>query len=524
MSALLPKTAPFSIEEIEALNSLVGRASPLQRSWLSGFFAGLDAATGVPSAANANPQPAAPARPKAKLTILYGSESGNAESLALKARKMAQAQGFQVRVLDMGEAEPAHLAGAGNLLVFASTWGEGDPPQRAVRFYNALMAEGAPRLDGVNFAVLALGDTAYVNFCATGRAIDERLAALGASRAADRADLDLDFAKAAPSWTGATLEKLTTASTALASATVVHVEFKHAAQADDDAEPAFTAEAPLAAPINEIVNLNGSGSSSETWHVELALEDARFTYQPGDAIGVVPANDRRLVADLIETVGLGSDASLAERLATKHDVTTLTRPIVQAYAKTAGVEVDTRDISLSGRIIAVFPEFLKPEQRIGDHLTELGNLTLKPEANIIKLPNISASMSQMKACITELQGKGYALPDYPDNPQTDAEKDIKARYDKVKGSAVNPVLREGNSDRRAPLSVKAYARKHPHKMGAWSPDSKTHVGHMKGGDFRSNEKSITLPAATTAPGPMVTPCSTVAPAPIQAPRPMRTGP
>ncbi len=171
-------------------------------------------------------------------------------------------------------------------------------------------------------------------------------------------------------------------------------------------------------------------------------------------------------------------------------------PIVQAFTKHAGVTVETRDISLAGRIIAQFPEVLREDQRIGDHLAELGALTLEPHANIIKLPNISASIPQLKAAIAELQAKGYALPDYPENPTTDAEKEIKARYDKVKGSAVNPVLREGNSDRRAPKAVKDYAKAHPHKMGAWSKDSKTRVATMDGGNFYANEKSVTVPEAT----------------------------
>jgi len=173
-------------------------------------------------------------------------------------------------------------------------------------------------------------------------------------------------------------------------------------------------------------------------------------------------------------------------------------PIINAFSKAAGVSVELRDISLAGRVIAVFPEYLTPEQKQHDALAELGELAKTPEANIIKLPNISASLPQLQETIKELQKQGYKLPEYPENPKDDKEKDVKARYDKVKGSAVNPVLREGNSDRRAPLSVKAHTRKHPHKMGAWSPDSKTHVSHMKGGDFRSNEKSMTIPAATTA--------------------------
>jgi isocitrate dehydrogenase len=171
-------------------------------------------------------------------------------------------------------------------------------------------------------------------------------------------------------------------------------------------------------------------------------------------------------------------------------------PIVQAFSKHAGINVELRDISLAGRLIAAFSEFLRQEQRASDALAELGALTLQPEANIIKLPNISASIPQLKAAIAELQSKGFALPDYPDHPQTDGEKEIRARYDKIKGSAVNPILREGNSDRRAPKAVKEYARKHPHSMGAWSADSKTSVGTMGKNDFFSNEKSVTVPVAT----------------------------
>ncbi|MBO9747166.1 NADP-dependent isocitrate dehydrogenase [Xanthomonas phaseoli pv. dieffenbachiae] len=172
-------------------------------------------------------------------------------------------------------------------------------------------------------------------------------------------------------------------------------------------------------------------------------------------------------------------------------------PIIDAYTDTAGIVVQTRDISLAGRILALFPEHLSDTQKIADDLAELGELATTPEANIIKLPNISASVPQLKAAIKELQGQGYVLPAYPDEPKDAAEKDIKARYDKVKGSAVNPVLREGNSDRRAPLSVKNYARKHPHRMGKWSSDSKSHVSHMESGDFFGSEQSTTLADAGT---------------------------
>lgn len=173
-------------------------------------------------------------------------------------------------------------------------------------------------------------------------------------------------------------------------------------------------------------------------------------------------------------------------------------PVIQAYTAAAGVSVETRDISLSGRILANFPDCLEEGQRIPDALAELGELAKTPEANIIKLPNISASIPQMKAAIAELQSQGYALPDYPEEPASEAERAVKSRYDKIKGSAVNPVLREGNSDRRAAAAVKQYARKHPHRMGAWSPDSKSAVSSMSSDDFFANEQSVTLPEATTA--------------------------
>ena len=170
-------------------------------------------------------------------------------------------------------------------------------------------------------------------------------------------------------------------------------------------------------------------------------------------------------------------------------------PIVRAYAEAAGIAVETRDISLAGRVLAQFPDRLRDDQRVSDDLAFLGELARTPQANIVKLPNISASVPQLKAAIKELQAKGYAVPDYPDEPATDEEREARARYDRVKGSAVNPVLREGNSDRRAPPSVKEYARKHPHPMGAWSPDSRSHVAHMRAGDFRSTEVSTTVTEA-----------------------------
>ena len=172
-------------------------------------------------------------------------------------------------------------------------------------------------------------------------------------------------------------------------------------------------------------------------------------------------------------------------------------PIVKAFIKSSGINIETRDISLAARILAVFPDFLIENQRVPDDLLTLGELAKNPEANIIKLPNISASIPQLKSAIKELQSQGFSIPNYPDEPKNDSEKDIKSRYDKIKGSAVNPVLREGNSDRRAPKAVKNYAKKNPHSMGAWTSDSKTHVATMSSGDFAHNEKSVTIPKATT---------------------------
>ena len=172
-------------------------------------------------------------------------------------------------------------------------------------------------------------------------------------------------------------------------------------------------------------------------------------------------------------------------------------PIIRAFTKSSGIEVGFKDISLAGRILSQFPEYLSEDQRVEDALAELGRLTQDSTTNIIKLPNISASLPQLLDAVAELQGQGFALPDYPNSPKTDGEKSIKARYDKVRGSAVNPVLREGNSDRRAPKAVKTYAQNNPHRMGKWSADSKSHVAHMAGGDFFGSELSRTFDADAT---------------------------
>jgi sulfite reductase (NADPH) flavoprotein alpha-component len=331
----LPKNAPFSAEDLAFLNQLVQRSTPLQRSWLSGFLAGLDAAQVGAGAAAAAVQAVPAQRPRVPLTILYGSESGNAEALAYKAKKAAAKLNCDAKVVDMGDTDLAALAKSKNLAVYISTWGEGDPPQRAVDFYKELMSDAAPRLDGVKYAVLALGDTAYVNFCETGKKIDARLSELGAVRIADRIDLDLDYAKAAAAWTDALLEKFSPAVEA-PSATVVHVDFKSASADDEPAEPLYTAEDPAEAEISALVNLNGTGSTRETWHVELAVDADGFTYEPGAAIGILPENDPALAADVARAVGLDGDASLVVKIAKSFDITTLSRATVDAYAKLTG--------------------------------------------------------------------------------------------------------------------------------------------------------------------------------------------
>lgn len=364
----LPKNAPFTAEDIDVLNQLVQRSTPLQRSWLSGFLAGLDAAQGQVAAA-----PAPAPRVREPLTILYGSESGNAETLALKARKLAAKQNFDAKVVDMADADLASIAKVKNLVVYISTWGEGDPPQRAEDFYKALMAEDAPRFEGVRFAVLALGDTAYVNFCDTGREIDMRLEALGGQRVHDREDLDLDFQKQAAAWTDKALEVLAPAQPA--PTTVVHVDFKSPG-ADYD-EDRFTAENPVEAEITTLVDLNGTGSSRETWHVELAVEDPAFVYKPGDSIGLLPENDPELAADLLEIVGLGGDSALERKLIQNLDITTVSRPLVDAYAKLTG-RADVAEL-LEGDALARFTADRQlvdlfasyPEKLTADQLTGL---------------------------------------------------------------------------------------------------------------------------------------------------------
>ena len=335
---LLPSSAPFRPEEIAALNGVITKTSPEQRAWLSGFLAGFQAATGGAQAAAA---PAAPPAKKAPLLILFATESGNAETLAASVRKAAQKLGFAARTADVGTITVAEAAKAENLLMIASTWGEGDPPQRAADFYNAILAPDAPRFDKTRFSVLALGDRAYVNFCSTGRTFDERFAALGGRRLAPVLECDVDYAAPANAWIKSTLDLLKKETDAEAGGdegAVIHVDFARSVAAqsgedDEEAEPTYTRNHPFEAVINELINLNGSGSSAETYHVELSLEGSGLAHQPGDALGIVPENDPTLVEDILTLAGLSGNDEARAALSEAQDITTLTRPQVEAYAK-----------------------------------------------------------------------------------------------------------------------------------------------------------------------------------------------
>ena len=317
----IPKTAPFAEEEIDLLNRVVGTASPIQRAWLAGFLAGVDATGGLLA-----PQPLAPARPAEPLTIVYASESGNSEKLAGDIAKAARKNGLKPTIIDMADLELSALASAKRLVVFAATWGEGEPPARAVHTYNALMGEGAPRLDGVEFGVLALGDTAYAEFCAIGKKIDERLAALGGKRVVDRVDCDLDFAEPAARWIGDAVKILTPPN---AGGRVIEVDF--------GAKPASAPSSDIVeAEIIEHVDLNSSRSDKETVHLALAFEGGAPTYEPGDSLDLYAENDPAYVDELLKSAGLASDDKLRTEFIKSRDVTTLSAKTVETYAEKTG--------------------------------------------------------------------------------------------------------------------------------------------------------------------------------------------
>jgi sulfite reductase (NADPH) flavoprotein alpha-component len=314
----IPKTAPFGDEEIELLNRVVGPASPTQRAWLAGFLAGIEASL-------APALPVAPPLPAEPLTIVYASESGNSERLAGDIAKTARKNGLKPTIVDMADLDVATLATAGRLVVIAATWGEGEPPARVGRVYAELMSDKAPRLDGVEFGVLALGDTAYVEFCAVGKALDERFAALGGKRVVDRVDCDLDFAAPAADWIGRAVKALAPADANRG--TVIEVDFGK------------TGAAPkleiVEAEITEHIDLNSSRSDKETVHLALSFEGAAPAYEPGDSLDLYPENDPAEVDELLKAAGLSDEALRAEFIKSR-DIHTLSLKSLETYANATG--------------------------------------------------------------------------------------------------------------------------------------------------------------------------------------------
>jgi sulfite reductase (NADPH) flavoprotein alpha-component len=352
---LLPDSAPFAQEQIAALNRVISVTSAEQRAWLSGYLAGLQAASGSPAAA-----PAAPPAKRAPLTILFGTESGNAEALAGQARKAAAKLGFAPKVVDMADCSPAQAAATENLLIVASTWGEGDPPQRAVDFFEALMADDAPRFEKTRFAVLALGDRAYAQFCEIGRRIDERLAALGGARIVDRIECDLDYETPATGWIDSALERLNAeAGSKEVGASVIHVDFARSA-AD-----APTRARPFEAEISEAVRLSGSRSTSDTHHLAISLEGSGIAYEPGDSLGVVPSNDPTLADAVMKATGLTGNDKLRDALIDRLDITTLTAKQIEDFARETRTPAPPADWASGRQIIDLLqsvPGKLSPEQ------------------------------------------------------------------------------------------------------------------------------------------------------------------
>ena len=317
--AAIPKSAPFSEEDVELLNRVVAPASPVQRAWLAGFLAGVEHASG-------GAQTAAPPQAAEPLTILFASESGNSEKLAGDVAKQARKAGFKPRIVDMADLAIADLPKAKRLVVIAATWGEGEPPARATHVYNDLMGEDAPRLDGVQFGVLALGDTAYAEFCAIGKQIDARLEALGAKRAVPRVDCDLDFEKPAADWIGGALKALAPPETERGRVIAVDFGGKPAASPHTDI---------VEAEIIEHVNLNSSRSAKETVHLALGFDGAMPAYEPGASLDLYGENDPAYVDDLLKLAGVKDDALRADFIKSR-DVTTLSLKSLETFAEQTG--------------------------------------------------------------------------------------------------------------------------------------------------------------------------------------------
>lgn len=316
--SFIPKTAPFGDEEIELLNRVVGPANDRQRAWLAGFLAGIESTAGVAQ------QPVAPPVAAEPLTIVFATESGNSERLAGDLAKVARKNGLKPHIVDLADLDIHALARTRRLVVIAATWGEGDPPSRVAEKYNELMRGDLGRLDGVDYSVLSLGDSAYVEFCAVGKAIDARLEALGARRVVDRVDCDLDFEKPAADWINKTVQKLAPAEGG--TGTVIAVDFAKAGAAKTEI---------VEAEITELINLNSSRSNKETVHLALSFDGVVPPYEPGDSLDLYIENDPAEIDDVLAAAGLAHDAALRDELRTR-DILTLSLKNLETYANLTG--------------------------------------------------------------------------------------------------------------------------------------------------------------------------------------------
>jgi sulfite reductase (NADPH) flavoprotein alpha-component len=366
--AVIPATAPFADDEIAMLNRVVGPATAVQRAWLAGFLAGVDAAQHQGGQAVATPL----AIPQAAepLTILYATESGNSERLAADIAKTARRQGFKPNIVDMADLDDlATLGKAKRLVAIMATWGEGDPPGRAAHVYAELMGDKAPRLEGVEFGVLSLGDSAYVEFCGCGKRLDERLAELGAKRVIDRVDCDLDYAEPAAAWIAGALSKLAPPQATAAAGSVIAVDFGARQGAAADA-------GPVEAEVSELVSLSSSRSEKDTFHLELAFDGATPAYEPGDALDVFAENAPAEVDAVLAATGLAGNDALRADLIRARDITTLSPKAIDNFIAATGHagakelrESATLREWIDGRqlidLFEAFPATLAPEQLTG---------------------------------------------------------------------------------------------------------------------------------------------------------------
>jgi sulfite reductase (NADPH) flavoprotein alpha-component len=351
MPSIIPSTAPFEDDDIALLNKVVGTASATQRAWLAGFLAGVEASSGAPQAAAPAPVAAEP------LTIVFASESGNSEKLAADLAKTARKNGLKPSIVDMADLDLAALGKAKRLVFIAATWGEGEPPARAAQAYADLMSDQAPRLDGVEFSVLALGDTAYAEFCAIGKHIDARLVALGGKRVVDRVVCDHDFATPAADWTSRVIKALAPAEAARG--TVIEVDF---------GKPASAPKTGIVeAEIIEHVDLNSSRSDKETMHLGLSFEDGAPPYEPGDSLDLYPENDPAEVDELLKAAGLSDDQALRDDFIKSRDIHTLSLKSFEVYAAVTGHQY----------VKAMFEDGTAKEWIIGRQLIDLvGNFPI----------------------------------------------------------------------------------------------------------------------------------------------------